>query len=191
MHKSSLNKLKEIDFEKEIIITEINADKKVVEDHFQRLKTILKDKESDEEIWKRINSIVIRDNIFNATMQRIVEAYEFDIDEKDIAEMAGRMKSYFGDREPKIINEISEKMIVKELVFEELAKLWNISVTDEEVKNALESYAKFSNQSIDDKLKNKAELDNIKKMIFEEKIANEIVKKIRYKIDLKDQPKIK
>lgn len=188
MRKSTIKKIRDLDLSEKIILKEIMADKAMVQWHYDKMKATMKDKVTEQEIWRRINAIIIRDNIFNAAMEKLVNFYEFQIIEQDITEIATKLKELFPDRELEVLKDVAEKMLIKEMIFEDLSNLWNIKVTDDEVKAALDSYYKFTNESVKNYLEDQDKFENIRKTIFEEKMANEIISRIKYELDLPKPP---
>ena len=187
MRKSTIKKIKDLNLDEKIILKEIAADKKMVQWHYDKMKATMKEKLSEKEIWDRINSIIIRDNIFNAAMEKFEKSFEYSLDSSEIENIINMLKQMFPDRDLKILENIAEKMIIKEMIFEVLAKEWNIEVNNNEVEKALDSYYKFTNESIKNYLEDKEKFENIRKTIFEEKMANEIIKRIKYEFDLPKQ----
>lgn len=183
---SSIKKIKEPDFSKEVVIDRLVADRQAVEFHFNRMKTEFGDKLSDQEIQRRIHNMVVRDNIFNAAMHIIVPCYEIKIDEKDIDNIANAMTK----GNPRLANapfdyvkNMARRMMEKEILFAVLAKEWNITVDDTELRNALDQYYKETNHPIREILNDPKRMESIRKTILDQKIANAICSKVKYRMD--------
>jgi len=120
--RSKLRQISEINFDKELVITSLRADPKIVKQHTKRLTELLKN-ETPEQIKVRVNNIIIRDNVFNAAMEEIVKNFEFQYDEGEVKSIADKFKKAYGDeRSQEILEEIARRIISKTLIFNELAK---------------------------------------------------------------------
>ncbi|XQP55748.1 MAG: hypothetical protein ACOQNY_02980 [Mycoplasmoidaceae bacterium] len=183
---TTIKKIKEPDFSKEVVIDRLVADKQAVDFHFNRMKKEFGDKLSDQEIHKRIHNMVVRDNIFNAAMHIIVPCYEIKIDEKDIKNIA----EAFAKNDPRLakapfeyVKMMATRMVEKEMLFAVLSKEWNITVDDTELRNALDAYYKETNHPIRDILNDPKRMESIRKTILDQKIANAICAKLKFKMD--------
>ena len=184
--------------------------------HERRLREIFKN-DKPEQIRQKVMDIVARDNAFAAIMQNVIEkAFTFNFDEEEIKNIIEKTKEAIAkNREeayklapeeekakfPKLEEHPFYKMpedqkrnyamaqIKKQLIFAELAKLWDIFVTDEEVKQQLENFYKFSNKSVRNYLNNPVEFENVRKMIQDEKVTKEILNRFKVKWDLPKPPK--
>ena len=78
---------------------------------------------------------------------------------------------------------MAQRMIEKELIFQDLQKKWKIEVTDDEVKSILQKMYEQTNYPIRDLVNDKEKLQNLKGPILEQKTADELIKKIKYKLD--------
>ena len=123
--QSTIKKIKEPDFSKEVTIDRLVADKQAVDFHFNRMKKEFGDKMSDQEIQKRIHNMVVRDNIFNAAMHIIVPCYEIKIDETDLKNITDSMTK----ADPRLakapveyVKTMATRMMEKEMLFAVLAK---------------------------------------------------------------------
>ena len=183
---STIKKIKEPDFSNEITITKLSASKEMIDWHFNKMKDTFGEKLTNEDIWKRIHSLVLRDNIFNESMKIIVPCYEIKIDPEQLKQIAEIVKKNNKDLEKApqpYIDMVAQRMIEKQMVFACLAKEWKIEVKDEEAKTMLENYYKQTNQPIRDMLNNPKAMQGIKNTMLEQKIADEVCKKLKYKID--------
>jgi len=184
--KTTITKIKEPDFSKEVVIKELRATKETVDWHFNQMKKALGEKVSDQEIWQRINSLVLRDNVFNEAMKIIVPCYDIKIDPEDlknVSEFVRKSNPGLANADEKLINIMAQRMIEKQMVFMQLAKEWNVVVTDEEAKTMLENYYKQTNNPIRDVLSNPKAMEGVKATIHEQKMADEICKKLKWKAD--------
>ncbi|MCQ3908013.1 MAG: phage tail assembly chaperone [Mycoplasmoidaceae bacterium] len=123
--QSTIKKVKEPDFSKEVTIDRLVADKQAVDFHFNRMKKEFGDKMSDQEIQKRIHNMVVRDNIFNAAMHIIVPCYEIKIDPTDLKNVTDS----FVKADPRLskapqeyVKAMATRLMEKEMLFSVLAK---------------------------------------------------------------------
>jgi hypothetical protein len=119
--KSTIKKIKEINLDQKILLTQLHADKGLIEQHQQRLKGIFKS-DTPEQLNQKLTNIVIRDNLFNEAMLIVVPCFEIKFDDEEVKTTAERLKTQFAQATPEIVKNISEKVITKTLIFHELAK---------------------------------------------------------------------
>ncbi len=182
--KSTCKLIDKLNYDTKITITQLHADPKVLETHRERLTKIFK-KDTKEQIDRKILDLVVRDNAFSAIMNIILKSFEFKIDKEDVQKATEQVKNAFTNLSPEEINKIGEQTVKRDLVFEQLAKLWDIFVTDDEVKESLNNYYKVSNQPIRDYLDDKAKFEAVRKMIQFEKINKEMLTRFKYHLELK------
>ncbi|WEK83214.1 MAG: hypothetical protein L3I91_00735 [Mycoplasma sp.] len=182
--KSTAKQIKPLNYNEKIVITELRADQNIVEQHKARLKQMFpNDKEQDLE--RKITEIVARDNVFAAIMNIIVPSFSFDIKKEDTDRVITDLKKLYKDVDEKNLNMIAENVIKRDAMFVELAKLWDIFVTDEEVKEALNGYYKVTNEPIRDFLSDQQKFDNIRNLMLADKISKEMFGRFNYRIELK------
>lgn len=184
--KSTARKIKEPDFSKEIIITRLNATKEAVKWHYQNLKKSFGDKLSEQEIWKRINALILRDNVFNEAMKILVSCCEINIDPdelKNVTQFVKETNKNLPNINPQYFEVIARRMIERQLIFDMVEKAWNITVTDEEVKQNINDYYKRTNQPVRDILNNEKTMKQIKASLLVQKLTDEICNKIKWRAD--------
>ncbi|MCQ3914360.1 MAG: hypothetical protein MJ201_00810 [Mycoplasmoidaceae bacterium] len=123
--ESTIKKIKEPDFSKEVTIDRLVADKQAVDFHFNRMKKEFGDKMSDADIQKRIHNMVVRDNIFNAAMHIIVPCYEIKIDPKDLQNVIDSFikgDPRLGKAPYEYVKTMATRLMEKEMLFAVLAK---------------------------------------------------------------------
>lgn len=184
--ESTIKKIKEPDFSKEVTIDRLIADKQALDFHFNRMKKEFGDKLSDQEIRKRIHNMVVRDNIFNAAMHIIVPCYEIKIDQKDLQNIIDS----FIKSDPQLakapyeyVKTMATRLMEKEMLFAVLAKEWKIEVNDQELRDSLDAYYKETNHPIRDILNDNKRMEAVRRTILEQKIANAICSKLKFKMD--------
>ena len=183
---SSIKKIKEPDFSKEVVIDRLIADKQAIDFHFNRMKKEFGDKLSDEEIRKRIHNMVVRDNIFNASMHIIVPCYEIKIDPKDLQALIDsfiKADPRLGSAPYEYVKTMATRMMEKEMLFAVLAKEWKIEVSDKELRDSLDEYYKQTNKPIREILADEKRMEAVRRTILEQKIANAICNKLKFKMD--------
>ncbi len=195
---SKIKMLKKLDYTKIYEINKLYADKNTLEMHQQKLKEILKNP-TKEDLDKQVFNLVVKDNSINVILQDIItNSFEFEIDNKDIEDyktriIANMQKAYNQNKNENLlkqindvnfINNLTNSSIKHDLVFSKLGELWDIEVTDQEVKNALDIYYKKTNLSIRDYINDKEKFDAIRMIIFNEKINNELIHRFHIKLNL-------
>lgn len=185
--KSKIKNKKELDYNKKFIIKELFADPKIIDMHEKRLKSLLANETSDEEIQKRINALVVKENVFNTIMEYVSSNFTYEIDSEELENVCKRFAKQFNmdlDKEKDRIKIISEKIIIKSLIFKEIAKEQKINVSDNEAKEYLEKYYKETNRPINELLKNEEKFNEIKEVILEEKITEWLLKSFKVEFNL-------
>lgn len=184
--QSTIKKLKDPDFSKEVVIDRLVADKQAIDFHFNRMKKEFGDKMSDADIQKRIHNMVVRDNIFNAAMHILVPCYEIKIDPKDLQNIIDSFikgDPRLGKAPYEYVKTMATRLMEKEMLFSVIAKEWNIVVDDKELRDSLDNYYKETNHPIRDILADPKRMEAVRRTILEQKIANAICAKLKYKMD--------
>ncbi len=185
--KSKINKIQEIKYDKEFVIKQLYADPKMLKLHEERLKSLLPKDTPEEEIKKRIHIMVVKENSFNIVMEYLSKLYKYDISDEESKNIFKKITNQFkldAEKDAEKIKNISEKIIIKSLIFEEFAKEKSITVSDQEAKEYLEKYYKETNQPINDLLKSSEKFNEVKEIILEEKITDFLLKSFKFKIEL-------
>jgi hypothetical protein len=119
--KSTIKQLTPVNTEKEIVITTLRADRKMVEMHVKRLTELFKN-ETQQQINMKLQNIIARENVFNAIMEETARNFETTFDEGELNTLKERLKTQFSQQNEHNIIEIAKKVIIKTLIFRELAK---------------------------------------------------------------------
>jgi len=183
--KSTCKRVKDFDFSQEVIIDRLSATPDAVSFHVSRMKETFPNL-SEQEIWNKVNAIIIRDNVFNAAMQKIVPCYEMNIDQEEVTRMADWLRhnnKSLENAEDRILRLIGQRLIEKQLVFEDVQKLWKIEVTNEEILNILKKMYEETNHPIRDIVNDQAKIDALKPTLLEQKTADVIISHLKYKLD--------
>ncbi|WP_052663061.1 MPN555 family protein chaperone [Mycoplasmoides pirum] len=188
VNKSSGKVTKEIDFSKEIKITRIFTDGNLIAQHKDRLRKSIKNI-SEQVLDFETVQMVIKDNLFSAAMEEIVKHFSFDIDQeykKFIKENIKMSLTQTSGKEPEdaVLNEISEKIIKKTVVFDYLTTFWKVQVTDQEIKDMLDVYYQKTNDSIREVLDDKEKFEGIRRAILEEKLILKTIAAFPIRFDL-------
>lgn len=187
--KSTTKLIKKLDYDEKIVIRQLHADKKILDQHRERLSKLFKN-DTPEQINRKITDLVVRDNAFANIMNVVVKSFEFHLDDEDIKNTKELMKKNYPNFNEEQLQAIAEQLVKRDLVFDELAKLWDIFVTDEEVTNSLNDFYRLSNQSIREYLDDKQRFESVRKLILYEKITKEMLSRFKYTLDLeKPTPK--
>lgn len=194
--ESTVRKIKDPDFSKEVTIDRLNASKEMIDWHYSQMKKALGEKATEEEIWKRINSLVLRDNIFNEAMKIIVPCYEINIPDSQLKILSDGIRKANPSLETapeEYTKMMARRMMEKQMIFGILAREWKVEVTDDEAKKVLEAYYKATNQPIRDILNDEKQMNGIKNTIMEQKMADLICSKLKWKANwdaIKENAKI-
>ena len=204
-----------LNYDEVTVVKQLAVTREALALHHKRLREIFK-KDTPEQIQRKVMDIVMRDNAFANIMQNVVEkSFEFNIDEGDIKNMIETTKKNIERNRDEAYKKAPEDekakfdkledhpyfkltdeqrrnyaigMIKKEIIFKELAKLWDIFVTDEEVKEQLENCYKFSNVSIREYLSKPERFEAVRQMILQEKITKEVLNRFKVKFELPQPP---
>ena len=216
--KSTCTLKDKLNYDEVTIVKQLMVTREALALHQKRLQEIFK-KDTPEQIQRKVMDIVMRDNAFANIMQNVVEkAFTFNISDDDINHMIETAKKDIERNRDEAYNKASEEekakftkledhpyfkltdeqrrnyaigMIKKELIFKELAKLWDIFVTDDEVKDRLDRFYKSTNVSIRDYLSNKERFESVRQMILAEKITKEVLNRFKVKWELPPPPQPK
>lgn len=183
--KSTCKKIKEFDFGGEVVIDRLSATREMVDFHHDRMKKSFPEMK-EKEIWQKINNIVIRDNVFNAAMKKVVDSYEFKIEKEDIDTVVAGLKKanpWLEKAKTEVLEVMAKRMIEKELIFQDVQKLWKIEVSDQEVKDVLQKMYETTNYPIRDLMNDPKKIEGLKAPILEQKTADVIISKIKWKLD--------
>jgi len=183
--KSTCKRIKEFDFNEEVVIDRLSVTPDAVNFHLKRMKETFPNM-TEQEIWNKVNAIIIRDNVFNAAMQKIVPCYEMHIDQQEIIGLSNWLKNNnpsLANANDNVLAMIAQRMIEKQLVFEDVQKLWNITVSNEEVITMLRKMYEETNHPIREIINDQAKIDALKPTLLEQKTADVIISHLKYRLD--------
>ena len=187
-NKSTGELTSEINFSKEIRVTRIFTDGNLIAQHKDRLRKGIKNI-SEQVLDFETVQMVIKDNLFSSAMEEIVSHFKFNIDaeyKKFIEDNVKMSLKQTNGQEPemRVISDIAEKIIKKGVVFDYLEKLWNIQVSDQEIKDMLDVYYQRTNESIREVLEDKSRFEGIRRAILEEKLIIKTIGAFPIRFDL-------
>lgn len=174
--KSKITLKKPIDWTRKIIISDVSIHPKVFEEHKKRVETVFSHL-SEELKNQQLNNIILRDNIFNKAMDFLVQDYEFEIDNEEKEKFKENLKVSLKQEDESVLNEISEKLIKKILIFSDIQKENNIAISDDELISILNNYYEQTNQPIRDFMEDKEKFEHAKNSLLEEKTTAFIIEK--------------
>lgn len=201
--KSTIKKLNELDYGQEFEIKQLHADKDFIEFQRKKLKE-MRPNAKPEDIDRQIANIVARNNSIDLIIDGISKHFQFNINDEDLKAFAERIKNnVLNDVQQNMSNDTMKNMVKNEetlknialstlkrnLLFKELAKLWDVRVSDEEVKTSLDNYYAATNMPIRDILNDKAKFESVRDIMLNEKIGNELLHRFRIKFNLPEPPK--
>ena len=199
--KSTIKKISEIDYSQEFELNRLQADKNFVEFQRKKIKEFMPN-ETAENIDKQIANIVARNNSVDMIVKGIYKHFDINIDNDDIKYFADRIKSnVLNDKSENISNETMKKMVSddktlqniattslkRNLLFNESAKIWDIRITDDDVKKSLDNYYQKTNLPIRDILNDKNKFDSVRQIMLNERIAIELLHRFKVNINLPKQ----
>ncbi len=183
--KSKITEFKQIDWAAKIIIEKLIVDKISLDVHRSRINKVFEN-HSNESKEEYIMQIVIRDNILNLALSIIEKSFKFDINDEDIAKISERINKSISEKvvNPQPLDKEAMKLntiffIKRVLIFDKLAKEYEISVSDQELKEILNQYYTDTNQPIRDIINDDENLKNAKRAFLDEKIIAFILEKYK------------
>ena len=200
--KSKIKRNSEIDYNQEFEITQLHADKAFIEYQKNNFKEIMPNA-SETEIEKQIANLVARNNSVDLIIDGIYKYFDITIDDDDIKAFADRIKNnVLNDKQGNISNDTMKKMVAddktlqniavstlkRNLLFNELATLWDIRITDEDVKKSLDNYYQKTNMPIRDILNDKNKFESVRQIMLNERISIELLRRFKVNFNFPKKP---
>lgn len=200
--KSKIKRNSEIDYNQEFEITQLHADKAFIEYQKSKFKEIMPNA-SETEIEKQIANLVARNNSVNLIIDGIYKYFDITIDDDDVKAFANRIKNnVLNDKQGNISNDTMKKMVAddktlqniavstlkRNLLFNELATLWDIRITDEDVKKSLDNYYQKTNMPIRDILNDKNKFESVRQIMLNERISIELLRRFKVNFNFPKKP---
>ena len=174
---------KDIPWNTTIVVEKIMFDPNLFEIHKERINRIF-EKATQEQKEMQLQNIMIRDTIFNQAMAIIAPCFAFELDENEVNRLIQPLKTSVKKLQGMTdemyeakIKDIATKLVQKQLMFEKIAELENITVTPEETKKVLDDYYAATNIPVGDVMRDPIKLENASKTLLEEKITVHIIEK--------------
>lgn len=200
--KSKIKRNSEIDYNQEFEITQLHADKAFIEYQKSKFKEIMPNA-SETEIEKQIANLVARNNSVDLIIDGIYKYFDITIDDDDVKAFADRIKNnVLNDKQGNISNDTMKKMVAddktlqniavstlkRNLLFNELATLWDIRITDEDVKKSLDNYYQKTNMPIRDILNDKNKFESVRQIMLNERISIELLRRFKVNFNFPKKP---
>lgn len=158
-------------------------DQNLFESHKSRIEKVFAN--APQEVKEnQLQNILMRDTLFNKAMDKIVKCYEFELKQEDIDAFSKLIavnipkNNSISDSDMKArIQQIAEKLIQKELIFNDIAATFNITVDAKETMEILNEYNKSTGNPINDITSDKTKLTGAVNALLEEKITAFIINK--------------
>lgn len=189
--KSKISKKKPIDFDKLILIEELRADQNIVNQQRAKLSELYKNVDP-KVIEQQLINLVVRDNMLNTIIQYLSEQYTIKVEQQDLDSYFKKFKTALPNLSDEILEEISRKAIIRRLIYDDLSAQWALETSDNEAKTAIQNYYQQTNQPVRELLDDKQKFADIKTILTDEKISNELLKRFwNKKVDIKkkEEPK--
>lgn len=170
--KSRIKSKKPIKFGQTLTITNFSSPN--VDDYAANLRK-QKPYISHEELNREILELVKRDSYYNALMDEVASAYEFELDEEEVQERINSISQSNPNVPEENIRGMVEIPIYKKLIYEDLAKDWEVNITDEVVKDTLERFYKETGQPIREYLMNKNKFEGVRETLVEQLITGRLM----------------
>ncbi|WP_216082919.1 MPN555 family protein chaperone [Candidatus Mycoplasma haematohominis] len=170
--KSRISNKKPIKFGQVLTITNFSSPN--VDDYAANLRK-QKPGISHEDLNREILELVKRDSYYNALMDEVASAYEFELDEDELRE---RMESVLQANPSMPVENVRNMVsipIYKKLIYDDLAKDWEVSITDEVVKDTLEQFYRETGQPIREYLMDKIKFEGVRSTLVEQLITGRLM----------------
>lgn len=128
-----------------------------------------------EELQQQVYKMVLRDNYFNRIMDIVSKSYQFEFDEAELKQKQTELKAVRSDMEDSLVAEVVRLNVIRDLIFVDLAKQFQVNVTDEQTKESLDKYYEQTGQPIREFLSNRQKFDEIKRTIFDQIISERLM----------------
>ncbi len=200
--KSTIKRNSELNYSQEFEISQLHADKSYVDFQRKKLKEIMPNA-SEADIDKRIANIIARNNSVDLIIDGIYKHFDINIDNDDVKAFADRIKNnVLNDKNGNLSNDTMKKMVQddktlqniatstlkRNLLFNELAALWDIRITDDDVKKSLDNYYQKTNTPIRDILNDKNKFESVRQIMLNERISIEILNRFKVNFNFPKQP---
>ncbi|MDE7221853.1 MAG: hypothetical protein K2N40_01110, partial [Ureaplasma sp.] len=168
-----------INWENVIEIDDITMKPELIESHRNKINTIFANKD-DTYRDDQLNKVILHDLLFTKSMDTLVQFYKFEFNQEELSEIMKMVKITYTNLDDKALRIISEKTVMRELIFADLQKEFDISVTDDEITKILLGYYETTNQSIHEFMNNDEQKKAARSSILGEKTISFIISKFKF-----------
>lgn len=210
--KSKIINRKPIDTTNTIVVQDVQVDPQNIEMHRQRINTIFAGKSEDYRL-EQINKMIMHDILFSQAMNHLFKHYEFEIDpseQEKFAELvisewkkrsnqqtktnsskqhddqnstANEQEFVIDEQSKELAKMAASKLIIQNLILEDIQQQNNITVDDKELEKILLDYYQNTNQPIRSFKQNPENYENARKSIIHEKTINYILSMFKFDLD--------
>ena len=187
--KSKIYKVKEIPWNETIYIDKIILDQNLLKIHKERIDKVFSNA-SQEIRDQQLQNILLRDTLFNKAMDIVAQCYSFEIHPDDVNFFIPPLKANVpeipnlnNEQYEARIKEIAEKLVQKQLIFNDIANQDKIDVSTEEMLKVLDEYHNSTGLPIDEIKNDKEKLTGAVSALLEEKITAHIINKFPKNLD--------
>lgn len=188
--KSKIISKKPVDKKHIIVVDDVQIDPKTIEMHRQRINTIFAN-QSEEYRLEQLNKMIMHDILFSKAMDYLFTHYEFSIDKEDLDKhinfVVGSAKDIDANNMSKQLKEAVEstakKLIIQKLIFDDIQKENNITVSDDELEKILIGYYKETNQPIRTFKQDPQRYEEARTSIINEKVIGTIISMFEFNLD--------
>ncbi|MDE5617466.1 MAG: hypothetical protein K2I36_01270 [Ureaplasma sp.] len=177
--KSKIIEKNPINWENVIEIDDITMKPELIESHRNKINTIFANKD-DTYRDDQLNKVILHDLLFTKSMDTLVQFYKFEFNQEELSEIMKMVKITYTNLDDKALRIISEKTVMRELIFADLQKEFDISVTDDEITKILLGYYETTNQSIHEFMNNDEQKKAARSSILGEKTISFIISKFKF-----------
>ncbi len=187
--KSKIINRKPIDYNYVIEVDDIQIDPKNIENHRQRINTIFANKPEEYRL-EQINKMIMHDILFSKAMDYLHTFYEFEIDQDEQAQYEKMITSEWTKNNLPLEEQNLElakiganKIIIQQLIFNDIQSENNIIVSDDELEKILIEYYQNTNQPIRSFKQDPAGYENARQSIIHEKTIAYILGMFKFNLD--------
>ncbi|PYC99604.1 hypothetical protein B4U78_015805 [Microbacterium esteraromaticum] len=181
--RSKITKKKAVQWGKVLKIEKLYFNESLVRNFVETLKAN-KPKISEEEIEQEKKRMIMRDNFFNMAMDEVASAYTVEYDTAELAEKEEEFKKVHVNFTEEQVKNHAKITIFKQLIYDDLARDWEIVVSDDLAKHVLENYYKQTGKSIREYFTDPAKMSTVKESILEQLITERIMNAFGSHFDL-------
>lgn len=183
--RSRIVKRKAIQWGKVLKIERLYFNESLVKNFVDTLKAN-KPKISEEEIEQEKKRMIMRDNFFNLAMDEVSSAYTVEYDTTELAEKEEEFKKVHVNFTEEQIKNHAKITIFKQLIYDDLARDWELTVTDDLAKQVLENYYKQTGKSVREYFTDPEKMSTVKESILEQLITERIMNAFGSHFELKE-----